>query len=80
MIIQFQLIILQLANTLKKQKQKWLMKFIKDKSVELFTMGIYIDVPTGGSLDQRFSVIIDQIQSLPPQQQTMFNLLQEQYT
>ena len=43
-------------------------------------MGVYIDVPSGGSLDQRFATIIDQIQTLPPQQQTMFNLLQDQYT
>lgn len=79
MIIQFQLIIVQLANTLRQQKQKWLMKFITEKTAELFVMGIHIDVPKGGSLDQRFSVIIEQLQTLPPQQQTMFNLLRDQY-
>lgn len=42
------------------------MKFIKDKGAELYVMGINIDVPRGGSLDQRFSVIIDEIQNLPP--------------
>lgn len=58
MIIQFQLIIEQLANTLKLQRQKWLMKFIAEKRAELYVMGIALEVPKGGSLDQRFSAIV----------------------
>ena len=43
------------------------MKLILEKSAELYLMGIHIDVPKAGSLDQRFSVIIEQLQQLPPQ-------------
>jgi hypothetical protein len=77
MIIQFQLIIVQLASTLRTSKQKWIMKFITEKGPELLVLGIHIEIPKGGSLDQRFSVIIEQLQTLSPQCQTMFNLLKE---
>ena len=62
-----------------QQKQKWLLKYISDKRSELLVMGIAIEVPKGGSMDQRFSIVIEQIQNMEPKQQTLFNLLKDEY-
>jgi hypothetical protein len=61
-IIQLQLIITQLAFTQKNQQQKWLMKFIGEKKIELYVMSIHIDVPKSGTINDRFSAIVEQIQ------------------
>lgn len=79
LVIQFQLTIVQLAKSLKRQERKYLFKFLEERRAELFVMGISIDNPSKGTVKQRYSKVIIQLQRLKNDQQTIFNALRDKF-
>jgi len=59
LIIQFQLVIVQLAGQLKRSEFKYLFNFIKEKQVDLFVFGIHVHVPVGTDIDQNYAEVIN---------------------
>lgn len=60
-VVQFQLIILQLAKTLADQEKKYIFKFIAEKRAVLYLVGINIDITASGSLDERFAAVMSEL-------------------
>lgn len=78
-IVQFQLIILQLAKTLQDQEKKYIFKFISEKRAMLFLVGININVQTQGKLTDRFSTVMAELDKLTPDKRALFNALKARF-
>ena len=79
-IIQFQLMILQLAETLREQEMHYMMRFVKEKRAELYLIGIKLETKSvhGKNGDKaRYLQLIDMITSMSTDKQTLFNMLKE---
>ena len=61
MLIQFQLVVLEMAHNLQKADIKYMFRFIKEKKPELFVLGISIHVPEGDDIDRRFGEVLVQL-------------------
>jgi len=72
LIIQFQLVIVQLAGQIKKSKYKYLFNFIKEKQVELYVFGIHIHISQGEDVDQNYAEVVNQLQAMSPDKLTVF--------
>ena len=68
-----------LSTNQKKQFQHYLFKFIAERRVDLFVLGINILVPAVGSTEQRFAFLLGQMKNLSPDQLTVFNLLKDKF-
>ena len=78
-VVQFQLIILQMAKTVQDQEKKCIFKFIAEKRPVLYLVGININVATAGSLSDRFATVMSELQKLTPDKRALFNALKERY-
>ena len=78
-IVQFQLIILQLAKTLADQEKKYIFKFIAEKRSVLYLIGININISTGGKLADRFAALMSELSKLTPDKRTLFNALKDRF-
>lgn len=54
-------------------------RFIESKKAELYLLGIHLHLPVNGTMDSRFARVINQLQRLKPELQTLFNSLREKY-
>ena len=61
LIVQFQLVITQLAAQIKRSKFKYLFNFIREKQVELYVFGIHIGIPMGEDIDQNYAEVVNQL-------------------
>ena len=79
LVIQFQLLIVQAGAILQEQKRKYLLTFLQEKRAALFALGIVIFVPDCGSMALRYARVLTQVAKLPPENQTIFKHLRDQY-
>ncbi len=79
LLVQFELLILIISETQRRQYMNRMFKFVAEKRVELYVLGINVSVPKAGSREHRFQVLVSQLGELSEDERTMFNHLKEQF-
>jgi len=79
LVVQFQLLIVQAGEILQEQKRKYLLTFLQEKRAALYALGIVIFIPDYGTMALRYARVITQVLRLPPEKQTIFRSLRDQY-
>jgi len=62
---------------LAQQEQKYLFRFIKERKAELYVLGITINIPQAGGMEERYSSVLQQINKLAPNKHTVFKQLRD---